>query len=468
MNILYVEDDPGLGHLLSKHLRAKDHTVTVVRGVSAAQQALASARPDVLLCDHDLPDGTGLELMKSVLADNSELPCIMLTGVGSEALAVSAMKAGARDYVVKDIENNFLTLVPVIIDRIGKEQNLERELFASEREKSRLEARNRYLSTTLKKQTATNTLIGQHASFKRVLNTIEQVAPTDATVLITGETGTGKEMAAQMIHDMSARADKPFITVNCATLPAQLVESELFGHEKGAFTGAIRSHVGRFEAADGGTLFLDEIGELPIELQPKLLRALQESKFERVGSSETQGVDVRIVAATNQNLPEKIADKAFREDLYYRLNVIPVHMPPLRQRQADIEILFMHFLRRASDRHGSSAPDTTDALQSIREYAWPGNVRELSNYVERGIVTQYWEPLPIATVVEASKAVANATADQELTLDELERIHIVKVLQRTRGIIAGEDGAAQILGINANTLRSRMKKLRIEKPNYSL
>jgi len=468
MNILYVEDDPGLGHLLSRHLRAKDHTVTVVRGVSAAQQALASARPDILLCDHDLPDGTGLELMKSVLADNSELPCIMLTGVGSEALAVSAMKAGARDYVVKDIENNFLTLVPVIIDRIGKEQNLERELFVSEREKSRLEARNRYLSTTLKKQTATNTLIGQHASFKRVLNTIEQVAPTDATVLITGETGTGKEMAAQLIHDMSARADKPFITVNCATLPAHLVESELFGHEKGAFTGAIRSHIGRFEAADGGTLFLDEIGELPIELQPKLLRALQESKFERVGSSETQGVDVRIVAATNQNLPEKIADKAFREDLYYRLNVIPVHMPPLRQRQADIEILFMHFLRRASDRHGSSAPDTTDALQSIREYAWPGNVRELSNYVERGIVTQYWEPLPIATVVEASKAVANATADQELTLDELERIHIVKVLQRTRGIIAGEDGAAQILGINANTLRSRMKKLRIEKPTYSL
>ena len=468
MNILYVEDDPGLGHLLSRHLRAKDHTVTVVRGVSAAQQALASARPDVLLCDHDLPDGTGLELMKSVLADNSELPCIMLTGVGSEALAVSAMKAGARDYIVKDIENNFLTLVPVIIDRIGKEQNLERELFVSEREKSRLEARNRYLSTTLKKQTATKTLIGQHASFKRVLNTIEQVAPTDATVLITGETGTGKEMAAQLIHDMSARADKPFITVNCATLPAHLVESELFGHEKGAFTGAIRSHVGRFEAADGGTLFLDEIGELPIELQPKLLRALQESKFERVGSSETQGVDVRILAATNQNLPEKIADKAFREDLYYRLNVIPVHMPPLRQRQADIEILFMHFLRRASDRYGSSAPDTTDALQSIREYAWPGNVRELSNYVERGIVTQYWEPLPIATVVKASKAVANATADQELTLDELERIHIVKVLQRTRGIIAGEDGAAQILGINANTLRSRMKKLRIEKPNYSL
>ena len=468
MNILYVEDDPGLGYLLSKHLRAKGHTVTVVRGVSAAQQALGSARPDVLLCDHDLPDGTGLELMKSVLADNSELPCIMLTGVGSEALAVSAMKAGARDYVVKDIENNFLTLVPVIIDRIGKEQNLERELFVSEREKSRLEARNRYLSTTLKKQTATNTLIGQHASFKRVLNTIEQVAPTDATVLITGETGTGKEMAAQLIHDMSARADKPFITVNCATLPAQLVESELFGHVKGAFTGAIRSHVGRFEAADGGTLFLDEIGELPIELQPKLLRALQDSKFERVGSSETQGVDVRIVAATNQNLPEKIADKAFREDLYYRLNVIPVHMPPLRQRQADIEILFMHLLRRASDRHGSSAPDTTDVLQSIREYAWPGNVRELSNYVERGIVTQYWEPLPIATVVEASKAVANATADQELTLDELERIHIVKVLQRTRGIIAGEDGAAQILGLNANTLRSRMKKLRIEKPNYSL
>jgi len=469
MDILYVEDDPGLGHLLSKHLRAEHHRVTVVGGVVAARRTLASDRPDVMLCDHDLPDGTGLDLMKTVLATDPDLPCIMLTGVGNEALAVSAMKAGARDYVVKDIENNFLTLIPVIINRIGKARTLERELVVAEREKGRLEARNRYLSTTLKRQTATNAPIGQHASFKHVLSTIEQVAPTDATVLITGETGTGKEMAAQLIHDMSARADKPFIAVSCATLPAPLVESELFGHEKGAFTGAVRSHIGRFEAADGGTLFLDEIGELPIELQPKLLRALQESKFERVGSSETQSVDVRIIAATNQNLPEKIADKAFRGDLYYRLNVIPVHVPPLRERGGDIELLFMYFLRRISDRHGLSPPDTTQPLlQSFREYSWPGNVRELSNYVERGVVTRKWEHLPTKISYETEAATSDGTDGGPLTLNEVERIHIVTVLQRTHGIIAGEGGAAEILGINANTLRSRMKKLRIDKPNYSL
>ena len=469
MHILYVEDDPGIGNLLSKHLRARDHTVMVVRGVAAARESLNSRHPDVLLCDYDLPDGTGLELMESVLAQNGELPCIMLTGVGSEDLAVSAMKAGARDYVVKDIENNFLNLVPVTIDRIGRQQELEHELLVSEREKGRLEARNRYLSTTLKKQSDTNMPIGQDPGFKQVLTTIEQVAPTDVSVLITGETGTGKEMAARLIHDMSERADKPFIAVNCAALPAQLVESELFGHEKGAFTGAIKSHIGRFEAADGGTLFLDEIGELPVELQPKLLRALQESKLERVGSNETQSVDVRIVAATNSNLPAKIADKTFREDLYYRLNVIPICLPPIRDRGGDVELLFMHFLRQISERHGLPQPDTTAALTTaVRQYTWPGNVRELSNYVERAVVTRNWEPLPAATETPMNGEQPQGAEIEVLTLNELERIHIIKVLQRTCGLIAGDGGAAEILGINANTLRSRMKKLGIEKPSFSL
>jgi len=469
MNILYVEDDPGLGHLLGKHLRAQNHKVHVVRSFAEATRTLTNDLPDVMLCDHDLPDGTGLDLMKGVLAKHPELPCIMLTGVGSEALAVSAMKAGARDYVVKDIENNFLSLIPVTIDRIGKERALERELVVVEREKSRLEARNRYLSTSLKKQASSNIPIGQHPSFKRVLNTVEQVAPTDATVIITGETGTGKEMAAQMIHDMSARANKPFIIVNCAALPAQLVESELFGHEKGAFTGAIKSRAGRFEAADGGTLFLDEISELPVELQPRLLRALQESKFERVGSSETQSVDVRIISATNQDLPARISDKTFREDLYYRLNVIPVHIPPLRERASDIELLFMHFVRQVSDRHFISAPDTTTAiLQSIRDYAWPGNVRELRNYVERGVVTQKWGILPTIPTSEAPATASVTTDNSTPTLDELDRVHIIKVLQSTNGVIAGDGGAAQILGVNPNTLRSRMKRLGIEKPGFSL
>ena len=465
MNILYVEDDPGLGHLLSRHLRNHKHSVSIASGVAAARQALISATPDVMLCDHDLPDGTGLELMKSVIAEHPELPCIMLTGVGSEALAVAAMKAGARDYVVKDIENNFLTLIPVIIERIGKAQTLERNLVIAEREKGQLEARNRYLSTTLKKQTAKNVPIGQDASFKKVLATIEQVAPTDVTVLITGETGTGKEKAAQLIHDLSPRAEQPFITVNCAALPAQLIESELFGHEKGAFTGAVKSHVGRFEAADGGTLFLDEIGELPVELQPKLLRALQESNFQRVGGSVSQSADVRIIAATNQNLAEKIADKTFREDLYYRLNVIPVHIPPLRERRSDIELLFMHFLRQVSNRHGLPPPATTATLlQSIRHYTWPGNVRELINFVERGVVTQHWEH-PLETTSEMDNKDAQGDA-RCLTLAEIESHHITSVLRRTSGVVAGDDGAAQLLGLNANTLRSRMKKLGIRKPGF--
>jgi transcriptional regulator with GAF, ATPase, and Fis domain len=393
----------------------------------------------------------------------------MLTGVGSEALAVAAMKAGARDYIVKDIENNFLSLVPAIIDRIGKELALERELVVAECERSRLEARNRYLSSSLRKQTNANIPIGQHPAFKRVLNVIEQVAPTDATVIITGETGTGKEMAAQLIHDMSAREDKPFITVNCAALPAQLVESELFGHEKGAFTDAIRSRAGRFEAAHGGTLFLDEIGELPLEVQPRLLRALQESKFERVGSNETQSVDVRIISATNQDLPARIADKTFREDLYYRLNVIPVHILPLRERGSDIELLFMHFIRHVSDRHHISAPDTSAAvLASIRDYAWPGNIRELRNYVERGVVTQKWDTLIAKQHSRQPGIAGDAFNSPTPTLDELDRNHIIAILQRTKGVIAGDGGAAQILGIKANTLRSRMKRLGIEKPGFSL
>ena len=274
------------------------------------------------------------------------------------------------------------------------------------------------------------------------------------------------EKAAQLVHAMSPRADQPFITVNCAALPAQLVESELFGHEKGAFTGAIKSHIGRFEAADGGTLFLDEIGELPIELQPKLLRALQESRFERVGSSVSQNADVRIVAATNQNLPEKIADKTFREDLYYRLNVIPVHIPALRDRGGDIELLFMYLLRRVSERYDLSQPPTTAALlDSIRQYAWPGNVRELSNYVERGVITQRWEPLP-KTPSQPDILIDN-TDSTTLTLAEMECKHIIKTLQRTNVVISGDDGAARLLGLNANTLRSRMKKLGIHKPTFS-
>jgi len=469
MNILYVEDDPGLGHLLSSHLRTHDHTVSVVGSVKSANQAINRDIPEILLCDYDLPDGTGLELMETVRSSHPELPCVILTGVGSESLAVSAMKAGARDYIVKDIESHFLSLVPSLVTRIASELSLKRDLQDTETKNNLLEARNRYLSTSLKKQTETNQPIGQDINFKRILKIIEQVAPTDATALISGDTGTGKEMVAQLIHYLSPRADRPCITVNCAALPNQLVESELFGHEKGAFAGAISHQIGRFEAADGGTLFLDEVGELPVELQPKLLRVLQEGTLERVGSHEAIQVDVRIIAATNTNLEKKIIEKTFREDLYYRLNVVPIHIPPLRERPADIELLFMHFVKKIGDRHSVSAPVfPKHLLATLANYDWPGNVRELSNYVERAIVTQEWGPLLQERQFEVPDDAADNDDARPLTLNELERQHILKILQRTGGVVAGDGGAAQILGINSNTLRSRMKKLNINKPQYSL
>ncbi|MCU7936551.1 MAG: sigma-54 dependent transcriptional regulator [Candidatus Thiodiazotropha sp. (ex Dulcina madagascariensis)] len=466
MNILYVEDDPGLCNLLSTHLRAQGHNVTTADGAQAARRNLADSIPEVMICDHDLGDGTGLDLIIEVLDTNPGLPCVMLTGVGDEALAVKAMKAGAHDYIVKDIENNFLTLVPTIIERIGKELALEHDLKVARLEQGRLEARNRYLASTLEKEAAENLAVGQDRAFKHVMSVIWQVAPTDATVLILGETGTGKELAARIVHRMSARTDQPFITVNCAALPANLVESELFGHEKGAFTGAIKTHVGRFEAADGGTLFLDEIGEIPIELQPKLLRVLQESAFERVGGTTTQNVDVRIIAATNQDLKAMTANKTFREDLYYRINVIPIEMPPLRGRGADLELLFMYFINHASERHNIEAPHVSDALlDRVRSYSWPGNVRELINFVERGVITRKWD---LPSLTDAQPRLSPASDETALTLSEMERRHIVRILQRTDGLISGDGGAAQILGLPANTLRSRMKKLGIEKPKYSL
>jgi DNA-binding NtrC family response regulator len=468
MHILFVEDDPGLGNLLQQHYQADDHKVTLVEQVSAANQFLKTNTPDLVVCDHDLPDGNGLDLMESILNTYRSLPCIMLTGVGNERLAVKAMKLGARDYVVKDIENNFLALLQVCINRIEKEQAMAQELVIAEREKSRLEARNRYLSSKIKKQVAGITLIGQDTTFKQLLKTIEQVAPTNATVLLTGETGTGKEVAAQLIHDMSARTAAPLITVNCAALPEHLIESELFGHMKGAFTGAVKSNIGRFEAADGGTLFLDEIGELPFELQAKLLRVLQESKFERIGSSSSQHVDVRIIAATNQDLLKKIDNKTFREDLYYRLNVVPIHIPPLRHRSRDVELLFTHFIHCACDQHELPPPAITDNLIStIQQHPWLGNIRELKNYVERSVIMQKWEPLtPASSDIEHKEKTDNII--NLLPLEDIERNHIIKILQHTHGVIAGKDGAAQILELNANTLRSRMKKLNISKPNYSL
>jgi formate hydrogenlyase transcriptional activator len=307
-------------------------------------------------------------------------------------------------------------------------------------------------------------IIGKSPALESVLEQVEQVAPTDSTVLIQGETGTGKELIARAIHNLSARCGRPFIKLNCAAIPFDLLESELFGHERGAFTGAIAQKVGRFELADKGTLFLDEVGDIPPALQPKLLRVLQEQEFERLGSTRTQQVNIRLVAATNRNLAEMVKRNEFRSDLYYRLNVFPIPLPPLRARRDDIPALVGHFVelysRRMDKPIGHIAPDTMSALTS---YPWPGNIRELQNFIERSVIVTSGNVLqpPLATL----QSYTGAESLGAVTLEDAERDHIRKILEQTRWVVAGPNGAAARLGIKRSTLYFRMQKLGISRSN---
>ena len=307
-------------------------------------------------------------------------------------------------------------------------------------------------------------IIGNSPALESVLGQVEQVAPTDSTVLIQGETGTGKELIARAIHNLSARCGRAFIKLNCAAIPFDLLESELFGHEKGAFTGAIAQKVGRFELADKGTLFLDEVGDIPPALQPKLLRVLQEQEFERLGSTRTHQVDVRLVAATNRNLADMVKRSEFRSDLYYRLNVFPIPLPPLRARREDIPALVEHFVEIYAHRMDKQIehvpPETMSALVS---YLWPGNIRELQNFIERSVILTSGNVLcpPLASL----KRAAEVESLGAITLEDAEREHILKTLEQTRWVVAGPNGAAARLGIKRSTLYFRMQKLGISRSN---
>jgi formate hydrogenlyase transcriptional activator len=314
-------------------------------------------------------------------------------------------------------------------------------------------------------------IVSKSYLFEKVLVKVQQVADTDATVLILGESGTGKELITRAIHSVSNRSSRPLVKVNCAALPANLIESELFGHEKGAFTGALVQKIGRFELANGGTLFLDEIGEMPLELQSKLLRVLQEGEFERVGSSKTIKVDVRIIAATNRNLEESVNNKEFRADLYYRLNVFPIHLPPLRDRKEDIPALVTHFCKKYSAKFGKKISSVSkNILDALHAYDWPRNIRELENIIERGMIISKtntlelgdWLPntkTPEPTSLAAGQGVAAGI--QRKSLEDVERFHITEVLNKTNWRIRGDNGAAKILNLNPTTLEARMKKLGI-------
>jgi formate hydrogenlyase transcriptional activator len=311
-------------------------------------------------------------------------------------------------------------------------------------------------------------IIGRSPAMRDVFDQIRMVAPTDSTVLVCGETGTGKELVARAVHRLSARRAQPFVTCNCAAIPAALLESELFGHEKGAFTGSVAQRIGRFELANRGAIFLDEIGEMPLELQPKLLRVLQEREFERLGSSRTIHTDVRVIAATNVDLPRMVAEKHFRADLYYRLNVFPIEVPPLRERPEDIPVLVRHFVRGAAHRMNRRAlwisPSAMDALVS---HSWPGNIRELQNLIERAVIRSRGDELQVPLDDLDDDAEIERGVDGG-TLKDAERLHILAMLKKTGWVLSGPRGAAARLGINRSTLQFRMKKLGIMRPPVAI
>jgi formate hydrogenlyase transcriptional activator len=310
---------------------------------------------------------------------------------------------------------------------------------------------------------ATRPIIGDSRSLRQVLQQVGIVAPTDAAVLVLGETGTGKELVARAIHDASGRSRRPFIKLNCAAIPSTLLESELFGHERGAFTGAVAQRIGRFELADGGTLFLDEVGEIPLELQPKLLRVLQEHEFERVGGTRTLKVDVRVIAATNRDLRGMVEAQRFRDDLYYRLNVFPIAIPPLRERPDDIEALVEHFVEhfaRRMNRHIDVIPPET--LDALRRHPWPGNVRELENVIQRAVILSTGARLTLPPI--AVEPVSQSSTKEAKTLEGVQRAFIARVLDEANWVIAGPHGAAARLGIKRTTLHSMLKRLGLSRP----
>lgn len=337
------------------------------------------------------------------------------------------------------------------------------EQVLMEQEKARLEAQNVYLQEEIKGSHNFEELIGSSTSLKKVLRNVERVAPTDSTVLITGETGTGKELIARAIHNLSPRKDKPLVKVNCAAIPAGLIESELFGHEKGAFTGALAKKIGRFEVADKGTIFLDEIGELPLDLQSKLLRVLQEGEFERVGGTQTFKVNVRVIAATNRNLEQLSTSGQYRPDLYYRLNVFPIHLPALRDREGDIPLLAQYFVRKFAANLGKKIDRIPERMiTALQRYQWPGNIRELEHLIERAAILS--EGPELEPIDWLSQSDTKPGIVKKMTLEEVERQHILDVLEQTNWRVSGDKGAASILGLKPTTLEARMKKLGISRP----
>jgi len=462
--ILYVDDEP---HNLRtfKATFKWDFNILTAQSAFEGFDILEKNRVDLIISDQRMAGLSGTEFFKKVIKRYPEPMRIILTGYSELDTILRAInECGIYRYMTKpwkesEMKKTIEDTLEVYQLRKDKE-NLVKELAIANK---KLIVENNYLKEEIKQATYTTQIITKNEKFKNKLRLLEKVAPTNTSVLINGETGTGKELMARALHEASPRRDKVMIKVNCAALPANLIESELFGHEKGSFTGATKKRIGRFELADGGTIFLDEIGELPIDLQSKLLRVLQEGTFERIGGTQTIKVDTRVVAATNRDLEKEIAVGNFREDLFYRLNVFPLNCPPLRDRKDDIPFLVQHFIKKHEANVGKKIEAVSaSTLSKLQAYNYPGNIRELENLIERFMIISSGKELELTGWLPIKKELP-ITEGQFLTLKEVEIRYIKKALRLTSGKVFGVGGAAEKLGINAKTLDSRMRKLGIDK-----
>jgi len=455
--LLIVDDDRAQAETLARVLRLDGYATEVAVSGAEALEALARGRFDLLLTDLKMPGMDGLELFRRARAAHPDLPVIVVTAHGTIETAIAAIREGVRDFVQKPI------YAEELVHRF-------RQVFA-ERE---LRDENVRLKTRLLHRSRGDAMVGASAPMERLREQIARVARTDASVLVLGESGTGKELVADAVHYGSARADGPLVKINCAAIPDTLLEAELFGHERGAYTGAQDRRKGRFELADGGTLFLDEIGEMPPALQAKLLRVLQERTFERLGGSESIRADVRVVCATNQDLEQRVADGRFREDLYYRINVVPLRVPPLRERREDVPLLAQAFAKEAGARNGRPIESiAADAAEELQAQPWPGNVRQLRNLIERAVIfgngpVLERRDLGLAAPPPSPASPSKATADgglldrllnSEIAFEEFERELLVLALRRAHG---NQSRAARLLGMTRRTLQYRIDKFRID------
>ena len=452
--VLIVDDERSMQEFLEIFFRSEGYAVEVAGDVQTALLHLEADEFDVVITDIQMPDGSGIEVLHAVQKIASETVVIMITAFANAETAIIAMKDGAYDYITKPFKLDEI--------RIVVEKALEKRHLATE---------NRRLKSELREQVRDRKMIGTSSAMQRVFDFVAKVADTKANVLITGESGTGKEMVARAIHEGGERRDRPFVAVNCAAIPENLLESELFGHVKGAFTGAIANKAGLFEVAEGGTLFLDEVAELPVSLQVKLLRVLQEKTLRRVGGTSDRQVNIRLLSATNACLSDRVADGRFREDLYYRLNVIEIPLPPLRDRMDDIPLLVRHFIEKFQRELEKPIDRLSDeAMKRLFEYPFPGNVRELENVIERAIALTLSPLLDVDSLPPSllkrqttgeKKLISPEGVDLESIMNEYESELLLEALRCSNGV---KKRAAKLLGISFRSFRYRLEKLGLESP----